>query len=231
MFLILLVFINAGTSLKEKYNSAAQVKDPFKAVEYYRQIIKESPESSYADSSLFRIGMLYYILGDFEKTIDHFELIFKKGQKSTMFIKTCYWLKFCYENTGDLPKAKKMEEILKKLKVIKVDKEPETAEKDIPVNHNIKKEENARQTKTEPKTTEEKNGFYTIQLGAYEDKKWLEYFLSKLEENNVEYYVKEEDRYSKIYSGKFENRSEVEEYLKTIKNKGFHGFIAFDSNP
>ena len=231
MFLILLVFINAEKPLKEKYNSAAQIKDPFKAVEYYRQIIKESPESSYADSSLFRIGMLYYILGDFEKTIDHFELIFKKGPKSSMFIKTCYWLKFCYENTGDSPKAKKMEEILRKLKVIKVDKESETDKKDIPVKHNIKEEENAREIKKEPKKTEEKSGFYTIQLGAYEDKKWLEYFLSKLEENNVEYYVKEEDRYSKIYSGKFENRSEVEKYLETIKNKGFHGFIAFDSTP
>jgi len=43
--------------------------------------------------------------------------------------------------------------------------------------------------------------------------------------------VKEAGSYSKIYSGKFENRSEVEKYLEDLKNKGFHGFVAFDSTP
>jgi len=231
MFLLVLVFISAGTSLKEKYQEASKIRDPYKAVECYRQIIKESPKSPYADSSLFRIGMLYYLLGDFEKTIDHFELIFKKGTKSAMFIKTCYWLKYCYGNVGDSTKSKKMEAIILKLTAKEEDKESQIGTKDIPENPINKEENSIEKTKIESETTEKRTGYYTIQIGAYEDKKWLEYFLAKLKENNVEYFVKEAGSYSKIYSGKFENRSEVEKYLEDLKNKGFHGFVAFDSTP
>lgn len=231
MFLVILVFIGSGDPLKDKYQEASKIKDPFKAVEIYRQIIKESSESPYADSSLFKIGMLYYLLGDFEKTIDHFELIFKKGTKSKMFIKTCYWLKYCYGNAGDSTKAKKMEDILLKLVVKEENKKSETSKKEISENYADKEEDNIKNTNIESETTEKKEGYYTIQIGAYEDKKWLEYFLTKLRENNVEYFVKEDGSYSKIYSGKFENRSEVEKYLEALKNKGFHGFIAFDSAP
>ena len=232
MYLVVLVFIGSGNPLKDKYQEASKIKDPFKAVESYRQIIKESPKSPYADSSLFRIGMLYYLLGDFEKTVDHFELIFKKGTKSKMFIKTCYWLKYCYGNLGDSTKVKEMENILLKLAVEKEEKkESETGKEENSKDLANKKEDNMEKTMTESETTEKKAGFYTIQIGAYEDKKWLEYFLAKLEENNVEYFVKEDGSYSKIYSGKFENRSEVEKYLEALKNKGFHGFIAFDSTP
>ncbi len=231
MVLLVLVFISSGTPLKEKYQEASKIKDPFKAVEYYRQIIKESPKSPYADSSLFRIGMLYYLLGDFEKTIDHFELIFKNGTKSAMFIKTCYWLKYCYGNVGDSTKSKKMEAILLKLATKEEDKESEIGTKNIPEKHIAEEKDSIEKTKTESESSEKRTGYYTIQIGAYEDKKWLEYFLAKLKENNVEYFVKEEGSYSKICSGKFENRSEVEKYLEDLKNKGFHGFVAFDSTP
>jgi tetratricopeptide (TPR) repeat protein len=209
-----IIFINATSPVKEKYQKAAQLKDPLKAAEYYRQVIKEDPQSAYADSSLFRIGMLYYILGDFEKTIDHFELIFKKGEKSPLYKKTCYWLKFCYENIGDSAKAKKMEGILKK--ILSADEKQ---------NETIEEKSNEQVVeKTEP-------GFYTIQLGAYQDKKWLEYFLEKLKENNIEYFVQESGQYSRICSGKLQTRSDAEVYLEEIKNKGFHGFITFDTNP
>jgi tetratricopeptide (TPR) repeat protein len=231
MFLVVLIFIGSGNPLKDKYQEASKIKDPFKAVEIYRQIIKESPENPYADSSLFRIGMLYYLLGDFEKTIDHFELIFKKGTKSSMFIKTCYWLKYCYGNVGDSTKSKKMEDILLKLVAKEDNKESATTTKETSEKDASKEKDKIKDTKIKSETTEERTGFYTIQIGAYEDKKWLEYFLSKLKENKVEYFVKEEGNYSKIYSGKFENRSEVEKYLEDLKNKGFHGFIAFDSAP
>jgi len=226
IFFLILVFINAEDPVKGKYQTASKIKDPFKAVEYYRQIIKEAPASPYADSSLFRIGMLYYILGDFEKTIDHFEIIFKKGKKSPMYVKTCYWLKYCYANSGDSTKSKKMEGILKNLGSEGKEEKPPPEEK------NIKEEKIIEQPKikTEPKA-ETETGFYTVQLGAYEDKKWLEYFLGKLKEKDVEYFIREEGRYSKIYSGKFGNRNDTENYLEVIKNKGFHGFIAFDSTP
>ncbi len=227
IFFLILLFINAEYSVKGKYQKALEIRDPLKAVEYYRQIVKEAPTSPYADSSLFRIGMLYYILGDFEKTIDHFEIIFKKGKKSPMFVKTCYWLKYCYANSGDSTKSKKMEGILKNLLSDGKEKELPPEEKDI---EEEEKSVEQPKVKTEPKA-ETETGFYTVQLGAYEDKKWLEYFLGKLKENAVEYFIREEGQYSKIYSGKFGNRNDAENYLEVIKNKGFHGFIAFDSTP
>jgi tetratricopeptide (TPR) repeat protein len=212
--LLLTLIICTESPIKGKYQKATQLKDPLKAVEYYRQIVEEAPQTPYADSSLFRIGMLYYILGDFQKTEEHFELIFKKGEKSPLYKKTCYWLKFCYQNLGDPNKAKKMEEILKKLSP-----EEET------------KNESIEEKKYGEITPTQEPGFYTIQLGAYEDKKWLEYFSEKLKENNVDYFISEKGNYSRICSGKFNTRTEAEKYLEEIKNKGFHGFIIFDTTP
>jgi len=221
IFTVLLLLLNAESTIKEKYNKALKIKDPLEAVEYYRQIVKEAPNTPYADSSLFRIGMLYYILGDFNKTINHFEIIYKKGEKSTLYSKTCYWLKFCYENIGDSTKAK---ELIKKNKNLFSD---EIDKKEV-------KEQTAIETKpplqeTEVQTKQEE--YHTVQLGAYQDKKWLEYFIGKLKENDVEYFIKQAGDYSKIFSGKFDTRREAEEYLEEIKSKGFHGFITLDSNP
>ena len=221
IFTVLLLLISAESTIKEKYHKALKIKDPLAAVEYYRQIVKEAPNTPYADSSLFRIGMLYYILGDFNKTINHFEIIYKKGEKSTIYSKTCYWLKFCYENIGDSTKAK---EIIRKNKNL-FSEEIDTKEA---------KEETSIETKKPVQHTEKeqrKEEYYTIQLGAYQDEKWLEYFIGKLKENDVEYFIKKSGQYSKIFSGKFDTRNEAEEYLKKIKNTGFHGFITLDSNP
>ena len=124
-----------------------------------------------------------------------------------------------------------MEVIILKLTAKEEDEESQIGTKDIPENPINKEGNSIEKTKIESETTEKRTGYYTIQIGAYEDKKWLEYFLAKLKENNVEYFVKEAGSYSKIYSGKFENRSEVEKYLEDLKNKGFHGFVAFDSTP
>ena len=223
IFSILLVLINAEPTVKEKYQKALKMKNPLEAVEYYRQVVKKEPNSPYADSSLFRIGMLYYILGDFGKTVDHFELIYKKGNKSTLYLKTCYWLKLCYENLGDSTKAKEMN---RKLKNVHSD-----ADKKIPVTEKRHDEIKKDTRQTEEKEEKKEVGFYTIQLGAYEDEKWLEYFLGKLKENDVEYFIKKAAQYSKIFSGKFDTRTEAEKHLEEIKNKGFHGFITFDSNP
>jgi len=220
IFSILFILINAESPVKEKYQKASKIKNPLEAVEYYRQVIKEVPHSPYADSSLFRIGMLYYILGDFEKTIDHFELIYKKGKKSTLYLKTCYWLKFCYGNIGDSTKAKEMNRKLKNVFSEGDEKKTATEKKYVEVEKDIRQVEEKKEV-----------GFYTIQLGAYEDEKWLEYFLGKLKENDVEYFTKKAGPYSKIFSGKFDTRIDAENYLEEIKNKGFHGFITFDSNP
>jgi tetratricopeptide (TPR) repeat protein len=232
IFSIFFILINAESPAKEKYQKALKIKDPLVAVEYYRQVIKEAPHSAYADSSLFRIGMLYYILGDFEKTIDHFELIYKKGKKSSLYSKTCYWLKFCYENVGDSTKAKEIERKVKNLFPKDEEKKPPPVKKDIVEKKSIIEEKNIEKEKSIQQVEEKTEpGFYTVQLGAYEDPKWLEYFLGKLKENDVEYFIKKVGTYSKIFSGKFDTRSDAENYLEEIKNKGFHGFITFDSNP
>ncbi|MEJ2307485.1 MAG: SPOR domain-containing protein, partial [candidate division WOR-3 bacterium] len=127
-------------------------------------------------------------------------------------------MKFCYENIGDSTKAK---ELIKKNKNLFSD---EIDKKEV-------KEQTAIETKpplqkTEVQTKQEE--YHTVQLGAYQDKKWLEYFISKLKENDVEYFIKQAGDYSKIFSGKFDTRREAEEYLEEIKSKGFHGFITLD---
>ena len=221
IFTVLLLLLNAESTIKEKYNKALKIKDPLEAVEYYRQIVKEAPNTPYADSSLFRIGMLYYILGDFNKTINHFEIIYKKGEKSTLYSKTCYWLKFCYENIGDSTKAK---ELIKRNKNLFSE---ETDKKELKEQTVTETKQPLQQTEVQPKQEE----YHTVQLGAYQDKKWLEYFIGKLKENDVEYFIKQAGDYSKIFSGKFDTRREAEEYLEEIKSKGFHGFITLDSNP
>ncbi|MEO0293895.1 MAG: SPOR domain-containing protein [candidate division WOR-3 bacterium] len=208
-YLLLALIINS-TSTKEKFKKASQMRDPLKASEYYREIIKEDPKSPYADSSLFRIGMLYYILNDFERASEHLELIFKKGESSPLYQKACYWLSFCYKNKGDTVKARKIKKLLPK--------------------ESFEDEEEILKNKEEGKEVFPQ-GFYTVQLGAYEDKKWLEYFIEKLKEKEVEYFIKEISGYSKIYSGKFETKEEAEKYLETLKNKGFYGFVSFDTNP
>jgi len=226
---ILFILINVESPIKEKYHKALKMKNPLEAVEYYRQVVKEAPNTPYADSSLFRIGMLYYLLGDFNKTIGHFELIYKRGTKSELYSKTCYWLKFCYENVGDSAKAKEIKRKNKNLFPQVSEQKPTSEEKNI----DTKKEEKNIDTKKTVQQVDEKKeeGFYSVQLGAYEDEKWLEYFLGKLKENNVEYFLKKADRYTKIFSGKFDKRVDAENYLEEIKNKGFHGFVTFDSNP
>jgi len=221
IFTVLFLIINAEATIKEKYTKALKIKDPLVAAEYYRQIAQEAPNTPYADSALFRIGMLYYLLGDFERTINHFEIIYKKGGKSTLYSKTCYWLKFCYENIGDSIKAR---EIIRKNKNLFSD---EVDTKTTTEQTNTETKKLIQQTGKQQKRLE----YHTIQLGAYEDKKWLEYFLGKLKENDVEYFIKQTGDYSKIFSGKFDTRSEAEKHLEEIKNKGFHGFITLDSNP
>lgn len=227
IFAILLIIINVESPVKEKYHKALKIKDPLAASEYYRQVVHEAPNTPYADSSLFRIGMLYYILGDYDKTINHFELIYKRGNKSTLYSKTCYWLSLCYQNVGNTDKASEIKRKNKNLFSQGEEQKSTPEEKDIKTEKTIRE---VQQVKKEEEKKEE--GFYSIQLGAYEDEKWLEYFLEKLKENNVEYFLKKTDGYTKIFSGKLYTRSEVEKYLEEIKNKGFHGFITFvDSNP
>ena len=105
LLFIILLFIGSIDATKKKYQKATRTGNPLEAIEYYRQIIREAPKSAYADSSLFRIGMFYYLIGDYEQVINTLEVIFNKGDESSLYRKACYWLKFSYRNMEDSTKA------------------------------------------------------------------------------------------------------------------------------
>ncbi|MEA1912370.1 MAG: SPOR domain-containing protein [candidate division WOR-3 bacterium] len=202
LLIVLLLFLSPLDKAREKYHKAVQIQNSLKAVEYYRQIIKEAPKTAYSDSSLFRIGMFYYLLGDFEQTINTLEVIYNKGQVSSLYQKACFWLKVSYQNIGDTSKTQEFSKILDTLK--------------MPSNKPITLEGEENKEKTE---------FYTVQLGAYRDKEWADLFLSHLKEHNVKSYTIQKGEYIRISSGKFLTKEDAEKYLKILQDKGFDGFV------
>ncbi len=208
MKLLFIIFlINSPLdAVKKKYYKAIRTQNPLEAIEYYREIINDSPKSVYADSSLFRIGMFYYLISDYEQVINTLEVIYNKGQKSSLYRKACYWLKFCYQNREDTVKALEFARIIENLKE--------------PINIRMENQKNKKETETSNQSV-----LYTIQLGAYRDREWADLFFLRLKEKNLESYFIEHREYIKICSGKFSTMAEAETYLAELKNKGFDGFI------
>lgn len=206
LFLIIFLINVSLDTVKKKYHKAIRTQNPLEAIEYYREVINDAPKSAYADSSLFRIGMFYYLIGDYEQVINTLEVIYNKGEKSSLYRKACYWTMLSYHNREDTTKALEFAKIIENLK------KPEK----------IKLENLAKNQKTE---RDSEPAIYIVQLGAYRDKDWAELFLLRLKQHGIESYTIGIGDYIKICSGKFPTKKEAEAHLEELRNKGFDGFI------
>lgn len=206
LLFILLLISSTPEAARIKYHKAIRTENPLEAIEYYRQIINDAPKTSYADSSLFRIGMFYYLIGDYDQTISSLEIIYNKGLKSSLYRKACYWLEISWENLGDTTKALEFAKIVENLKETK----------------SIKTDTLLKSEKT---TVSNQAALYTVQLGAYRDREWADLFLERLKEHNLESYVIVKGEYIRICSGNFSTRAEAESWLIELNNSGFDGWI------
>ncbi|HHE04793.1 MAG TPA: hypothetical protein ENL19_01865 [candidate division WOR-3 bacterium] len=113
MFIIFLIL--SETSVKSisspeaesLYALATNMENPLKAMEIYRKLVVHYPDLAYADSSMFRIGMFYYIMNDYSQALKSFKIIEKKGKDSPLFKKVRFWIGVCYSLLGDSVKAAK----------------------------------------------------------------------------------------------------------------------------
>ena len=208
MKLFLLIFlINISTvDLKKKYHRATGIQNPLEAIEYYREIINDAPKTAYADSSLFRIAMFYYLIGDFEQVINTLDVIYNKGDDFSLYRKSCYWLMYSYYNRDATTKALEFAKIIENLKK----------------SSNIKPENPVITSGEEQKN---QSSLYTVQLGAYRDREWAELFLLRLRQHELESFTIVIGDYIKICSGKFNNKADAESHLEVLIIKGFDGFI------
>lgn len=206
LFLLILLFNTSLDAVIKKYRKAIGIQNPLEAIEYYREIINDTPKTAYADSSLFRIAMFYYLIADYEQVINTLEVIYNKGDESTLYRKACHWLMYSYYNRDDTIKALEFAKIIENLK-----KSSKIKTENPVITH---KEEQ-----------ESQSSLYTIQLGAYRDKEWAELFLLRLTQHGIESFTIIIGDYIKICSGKFNTKADAEFYLEELINKGFDGFI------
>jgi tetratricopeptide (TPR) repeat protein len=206
LFLLIFLISISTADLKKKYHRATGIQNPLEAIEYYREIINDGSKTAYADSSLFRIAMFYYLIGDYEQVINTLDVINSKGDESPLYRKSCYWLMYSYYNRDDTAKALEYAKIIENLKKT----------------NNLKPE---NPVVTHEKEKKDQSSLYTVQLGAYRDREWAELFLLRLKQHNLESFTIEIGDYIKICSGKFNNKEDAESHLEVLINKGFDGFI------
>lgn len=201
-FLISLLLVSSIEDAEEKYHSAINIENPLKAMEEFQEIVKEYPDTPYEDSSLFRIAMFYYLLEDYEQTINSLDVIYKKGSSSSLYKKANKWLHISYMNTGDTAKAGNYE-----LSIDTVD-----ADTLSPV------EKSDTLIKSEGKV-------WAVQLSAYRNREWAENFLKTLDNLDIEAYIIKDENFIKVCSGEFSTRTKAVKWLEHLQNKGFDGFI------
>ena len=206
LFLLILLINISPTELKKKYHRAIDIQNPLEAIEYYREIINDAPKTAYADSSLFRIAMFYYLIGDYEQVINTLDVIYNKGDESPLYRKSCYWLMYSYYNRDDTTNALEFSKIIEDLKK----------------SNKMELENPVITHKEEPKN---QASLYTVQLGAYRDKEWAELFLHRLRQHGLESFTIVIGDYIKICSGKFNDKADAEYHLELLIKEGFDGFI------
>lgn len=66
--------------------------------------------------------------------------------------------------------------------------------------------------------------YYTVQIGAYAEGKYLNNYITKLETLDIEYRI-EKGTLTKFYYGKFDTKIEANKGLDYIKSKGLNGYV------
>uniref|UniRef100_A0A7C4Y4F5 SPOR domain-containing protein n=1 Tax=candidate division WOR-3 bacterium TaxID=2052148 RepID=A0A7C4Y4F5_UNCW3 len=99
--IFILFFLSPADSL---FNIARKEEDPLKAMEIYRRIISDYSKTPFSDSSILRIGMFDFVLGDYKGTINTLNLLLK-SKDETIVESAKYWISLCYITIGDTSKS------------------------------------------------------------------------------------------------------------------------------
>jgi soluble lytic murein transglycosylase len=76
-----------------------------KALKYYRRLVAEYPESSFADSAIWWEGWSYYNAGDYRKAVQTFQDLVSRYPQSFLVNQALYWQGRAAERSGDRDKA------------------------------------------------------------------------------------------------------------------------------
>lgn len=169
-------------SIKQKYpNSPVPLfleafieEDGEQAVEIYRRIIQEYPQSQFADLSLLKIAQYYFALGSYVSARQYFDNLIDQFPESALVPEAKYLAARCLIATGYYSSAE--EELKQVIKKYSNSPFKSQAKRDLSsLDQLSKQEKNAPQLsneKTSPvpqRTNHSQNGKYTIQIGAFQD--------------------------------------------------------------
>ena len=86
--------------IAETYNK--DLNDKNNAIDYYQQILDKFPESSFVNSSLAGIGLMYFNSNEDEKAFSYFDQIVKKDPKSAEAKSVLETIKKIFDEKGDV---------------------------------------------------------------------------------------------------------------------------------
>jgi len=90
------------------------------AISEFRKLIEEFPNSELADDALYNIGLCYFQMNQFEKAIEHYQLVIDEHPNATISVldggnefgktaaKCHYAIMNCYLGQGEVDKAKQV---------------------------------------------------------------------------------------------------------------------------
>ncbi len=150
-----------------KFLHASVIEDALLAIEVYKRIIKEFPNSDFADDSYWRIIQYYAIMGDIQKAEDELSQ-FRKKHSTSPFLSPAVdivrsainYSNFSKKSTVNPIKAKEQDR--KEREILGLSAEPPIHTKEIAEKDNT--------PEAKPKTTEEADVNWGLQVGIYKDK-------------------------------------------------------------
>ena len=212
MFLSLIYAGNRSATIKDiallpfpaqkVYYRGVIEKDPLKAMRFYEKVLSKYPDSPWADSSLYRIGMYYYTMQDINQTIHFLKLILKRHPESPMKPLCNFWLGTIYLLKGDTATASSY-----------LKNTPPSSEGGILSRIDIKNIEG-----------ENSKEVYAVQVGAYRELKWAEHRLDEMLKKgySAEIHPIHKEDGSVIYKitiGRFNTHEEALGLMKKLKEK------------